>query len=248
MLMENILAERSPSALEGAGTSAPAMRGFADHPVAAAQAHPALEHLRSRLINLGKDRLIYDEHDRPDAFYRLVSGCVRLQVTSEDGRRQILAFCLPGDIFGIQPGGAHISAAETTMSSVVQRFSMNTLLDEGFDRESLIDLVGAAADMSSTLSLHLRGLNRITAASRLVWFLDWLAGRLGTERKGGVLRPPMSRRDIADFVGLTPETLSRSFARLQDCGHLRFLPDRRLLLRPCQRALPAASGALSTAA
>jgi CRP-like cAMP-binding protein len=225
----------------------PARASCGDGP-AMSRRQSALEQLRPRLVALAKGRLIYDEQDRPDAFYRVESGCVRLQVNCGDGRRRILAFCLPGDVFGIRLHGAHISAAETTAASVFKRFAMSTITDDALDKESMLELVGMAAEMSSALSVHLRGLSHGSAEARLVWFIDWLALRQGAGLKGGVVRPPMSRRDIADFLGLTPETLSRMFARLRARGHVQIFSDKRWLLRPRPTMRVDAENGLPTAA
>lgn len=192
----------------------------------------ALQHLRHRFLGLAKGRVIYDECDRADAFYCVESGCVRLLAYCDDGRRQILAFCLPGDMFGIRLSGQQTCAAETTIASVVKRFPIDAITAETVDRQELVDLVAMAAEMNANLSLHLKGLGHASAEARLIWFLDWLADRQGVASRGGIVRPPMSRRDIADFLGFTPETLSRTFARLRERGHVQVYSDKQLMLRP----------------
>lgn len=194
--------------------------------------HPALDELRQWRVTIPKGRMVYDESDTPKAFYRVESGCVSLLVHSEDGHRQILAFCLPGDTFGLDLAGARATAAEATTASVLTRFPLAVLTDGGLNARTMTGLVAAATDMNVSLSMHLRGLGHVLAEDRLMWFLDWLADRQSVSRHGGLVQPPMSRRDIADFLGLAQETLSRTFARLEVQGLLRVSDIRRLILRP----------------
>lgn len=179
-----------------------------------------------------KGRVIYDEGEPPKAFYRVETGCVRLQVNCEDGHRQILAFCLPGDIFGVEFEGARPAAAEAAAACELTRFPIAALNEGGLEAGSMTSLVSAASDMIVALSMHLKVLGHGSAEDRLMWFLDWLADRQGVSRHGGVVLPPMSRRDIADFLGLAQETLSRTFTRLEALGLLRATDIRRVILRP----------------
>lgn len=196
----------------------------------------ALDQLRHWRVAAPKGRVIYDEGEAPKAFYRVETGCVRLQVNCDDGHRQILAFCLPGDIFGVEFDGARTSAAEAAATSELTRFPICGLTEgTSLAAKSMTSLVAAASDMVLTLSMHLKGLGHGSAEDRLMWFLDWLADRQGVSREGGVVQPPMNRRDIADFLGLAQETLSRTFARLEVQDLLRVTDKRRVILRPRPR-------------
>lgn len=194
--------------------------------------HAALDQLRHWRVAAPKGRLIYDEGEPPTAFYRVEAGCVRLQVNCDDGHRQILAFCLPGDIFGVEFDGGRTAAAEASVTSELTRFPICGLTGTSLEAKSMASLVAAASDMVLTLSLHLKGLGHGSAEDRLMWFLDWLADRQGVSRQGGVVQPPMNRRDIADFLGLAQETLSRTFARLEIQRLLSVTDRRRVILRP----------------
>lgn len=191
----------------------------------------ALDQLRHWQVKAPKGHMIYGEGDLPKAFYRVETGCVRLLVTYDDGHRQILAFCLAGDIFGMEFGGVREATAEAAAASELTRFPI-TGLAGGLAAEGMVGLVTAASEMIGVLSMHLKGIGHGSAEERLIWFLDWLADRQGVSRQGGVVKPPMSRRDIADFLGLAPETLSRTFARLE-ARRLFGVADRRgVILRP----------------
>ena len=200
----------------------------------------SLDQLRHWRVAVPKDRLIYDEGEAPKAFYRVERGCIRLQVNRDDGRRQILALCLPGDVLGIEFDRIRTAAAEASAPSELTRFPSCGLTGASLEVRSMAGLVAAASDMVSTLSFHLKGMGHGSAEDRLMWFLDWLAERRGVSRQGGAVQPPMSRRDIADFLGLAQETLSRTFARLEAQRLLYVADKRRVILRPGPR--PTTSG------
>jgi len=194
-----------------------------------------LNHVRHWHVTAPKGRIVYDAGDPALAFYRVDKGCIRLQLTSEDGRRQILAFCLPGDIFGLEIGRPHFEAAEAAADSQLSRFSTAAIIEPPLDLVKVAAAFGAAADMTTRLFTHLAGLGRGSAEERLMWFLDWLADRQGVENEGGAIRLPMNRRDIADFLGLAQETLSRTFAKLEARGIVQFGARGAIRLRPSWR-------------
>jgi len=194
--------------------------------------HLGLHHIRHWHFAAPKGRIIYDTGDPAVSFYRVERGCIRLQLTSEDGHRQILAFCLPGDIFGLEIGRPHLEAAEAAEDSQLSRFSAAGITESPLDIAKVSAALGAATDMIAGLFTHLEGLGRGSAEERLMWFLEWLAGRQNAASAQGRIRLPMNRRDIADFLGLAPETLSRTFAKLEARRLVEFGPGRTLRLRP----------------
>ena len=194
-----------------------------------------LNHVRHWHVTAPKGRMVYDAGDAALAFYRVEKGCIRLQLTSEDGRRQVLAFCLPGDIFGLEIGRRHFEAAEAATDSQLSRFATAAITEPPLDLVKVAAAFGAASDMTTRLFTHLAGLGRGSAEERLMWFLEWLADRQGVANEGGGVRLPMNRRDIADFLGLAQETLSRTFARLEARGVVRFGPRGAIRLRPSWR-------------
>lgn len=190
-----------------------------------------LDRLRHWRITAPKGRVIYDEDEPSKAFYRVEAGCVRLQVNRDDGRRQILAFCLPGDVFGVDFTHPRSMAAEAAAASALSRFPTGELC-ETWSPQDWASVADSALEIIRALATHLAGMSHASAEDRLLWFLDWLAKRQRTSRCDGVLRPPMSRRDIADFLDLAPETLSRTFNRLAARGLVRAVDRHRLVLRP----------------
>jgi len=189
-----------------------------------------LDNIRHWHFTVEKGGGIYDSGDATGTFFRVDKGCIRLQFLSEDGERRILAFCLPGDIFGLEIGGAHTEGAEAVENSQVSRFSTSAILEPPVDASRVEGILGAASGMISSLFTQLDGLGRGSAEDRLTWFLHWLAGRQDTAGASGRVRLPMNRQDIADFLGMAPETLSRTFAKLKARGIIEFGQNKTIRL------------------
>ena len=125
-----------------------------------------LNHVRHWHVTAPKGRMVYDAGDAALAFYRVEKGCIRLQLTSEDGRRQVLAFCLPGDIFGLEIGRRHFEAAEAATDSQLSRFATAAITEPPLDLVKVAAAFGAASDMTTRLFTHLAGLGRGSAEAR----------------------------------------------------------------------------------
>jgi CRP-like cAMP-binding protein len=205
--------------------------------------HPKLEYLRHWPIGVPSGRLIYNEGEAPEAFYRVDLGCVRLQTYREDGRRQVLAFCLPGDLFGLDFSGARSTAAEATTMSKLTRFPLHQDLKGGVGHDCSA-LLAASSKISENLSAAIIGFGLSSAAERVMWFLNWLAERQGARaRHACIVHLPMSRRDIADYLGLAPETLSRTLTHLAESGRIEKF-GRKVLLAPAHGPLRASTNYL----
>jgi CRP-like cAMP-binding protein len=196
-----------------------------------------LDRLHHWRVTTPKGRMIYDEGETPSGFYRVETGCVRLQVLREDGRRQILVFCLPGDVFGVELDTLRPMAAEAAARSELTRYPMAAIRNAGMEPGGVAGLIGAASSMVSALSTRLKGLAHASAEDRLMWFLDWLARRQNADRLGGLVHAPMSRRDVADFLGMAPETLSRTYASLERSRGILVIDAQTVQLRPSLSSL-----------
>ena len=182
-------------------------------------------------ISAPKGRVIYDEGEEAEAFYRVESGCIRLQVNREDGGRQILAFHLPGDIFGLDGDGHRHAAAEAATRSELTRFQAAPPLGMNTNPGAAAAVARAACEMINALAGHLMGLGHANAEDRVRWFLTWLSEQQGAGVRRMPVHLPMSRRDIADFLDLAPETLSRTMRRLETLGEIEVMGMRRVVLR-----------------
>ena len=178
----------------------------------------ALEGASFRLTTARRHQPIFHEGEPSEAVYRIDVGCVRLQVETAGGQREVVTFLFPGQIFcaGYDVHWASAYAVTDTSLAVFNLPALRTHLCQR--QESVSDLLRASDDLLVDLAHHL-SLSHARASSRLRWFLRWLAARSGQESSGLVLMP-MSRRDIADFLGIAPETVSRTFAALEKRGEL----------------------------
>lgn len=161
---------------------------------------------------------IYAQGEKSDSLYRVEFGAVRIYRLLSDGRRQISAFHLAGEIFGFEAGRTHHFFAEAICATGVRArrtaFRQNEFASEILP-VALLDLVRAQE--------HLLVLGRQSAVERIAAFLMDMS-----ERQGGLrtIELPMSRTDIADYLGLTIETVSRVFSKLRQKGIVR-LPSLR---------------------
>ena len=196
------------------------------------------EGFRHWTIRVGKNRLVYDEGESAKGCYRVESGCVRLQLNHDHGQRQIVAFCFPGDIFGLECDGPRLHAAEATMNSELTCFHLQAPERDEARDTGQVAFTNAACDMISRLSTHIKGLGVAAAEDRVMWFLDWVASDQKVCCTGGTVWLPMNRQDIADFLHLAPETLSRALSRLVRRSAIRVLEGHRIQLRPGSAVRP----------
>ena len=162
-------------------------------------------------------RTIVAEGEVVERGFILLSGMVSLAKSMPDGRRQILGFLLPGDFIGIASDDhRYCHSAEAVIRTELCRFRMVTL-ERLADRhpEFRRRLMGTIASEMCAAQEHMLWLGRKSALERVASFLVTLARR--EERRGGRpndVRLPMIRRDIADCLGLTEATVSRSLGQL----------------------------------
>ena len=161
---------------------------------------------------LAKDEPVFAEGDRAAYFYKVVSGAIRTSKLLSDGRRQIDAFHLPGDIFGLESGEEHRFTAEALGAATViayRRCGLEVLAstDAAFSRQ----IVAAMMRSLERAQEHMLLLGRKSAMEKIATFLLDLSARLDEDQ----VDLPMSRTDIADHLGLTIETVSRSLTQLE---------------------------------
>jgi CRP/FNR family transcriptional regulator, nitrogen fixation regulation protein len=185
--------------------------------------------LMGAMMNYPRDAEIFGENEPADYLYKVVSGTVRTYKILSDGRRQVSGFYLPGDIFGLEFADEHTLSAEAISDAkvlVVKRSALNTLAgrDPGVARQ-LFALTGR--------ELH-RVQDRIlllikNARERVASFLLEMAER-GSENN--TIELPMSRQDIADYLGLTIETVCRTLSALETASAIEVsASSRRIVLR-----------------
>src|SRR5690242_19443819 len=164
---------------------------------------------------------IYGEKEPAEYVYQVVAGAVRSYKLLSDGRRQIGAFHLTGDILGLEIGDEHRFTDEAVVDTSVRLMQRRSL-----ERVAQSDLVVARNLLSmTTINLrhaedHMLLLGRKTSLERVAAFLIEMDKR---STAVGILALPMCRRDIADYLGLTLETVSRALSRLHAMGILGFV-------------------------
>ena len=176
----------------------------------------------------GRDSEIYGEGEPADYVYKVVVGAVRTYKLLEDGRRQIASFYLPGDIFGLETGEDHSFSAEAISDSkilVVERKALLSLATR--DSEVARQLWLVMGQELKRVQDHILVLIK-TAKERVVSFLLEMAER---DPNGNDIVLPMSRQDIADYLGITMETVSRTLTELENCASIKLTSARRIVLR-----------------
>jgi len=167
-----------------------------------------------------KDAQIFGQGDPSDNVYEVVSGAVRSCKLLSDGRCQITAFHLPGDIFGFDLSAAHDTSAEAIVDTSLRIAKRRSLQQAALGNAAVgNDLWCLTASKLRRAEDHLLLLGRKTALERVMSFLVEMDRRLDGS---GDLPLPMTRRDIGDYLGLTLETVSRVLSALHDKGVIDF--------------------------
>jgi CRP/FNR family nitrogen fixation transcriptional regulator len=192
--------------------------------------------LSGAVMHFAADRLIYAEGDEARSFYKVISGMVRTCRFLRDGRRQIDAFHIVGEVFGFEAGPDHRMSAEAVSDCTVVAYRHRGLeamisQDERLGRWFFSHVMNCLAITRE----HSLLLGRGSAAQKISAFLLEVADR---ENSNCVVDLAMSRQDIADYLGLTIETVSRTLSQLERDGAIRLPTARRVELKD-RRALRA---------
>jgi CRP/FNR family nitrogen fixation transcriptional regulator len=184
--------------------------------------------LMGAVMSFPRNAEIYGESEPAEYLYKVVSGTVRTYKVLVDGRRQIGAFHLAGDMFGLETADEHTFSAEAIADCKIIVIK----------RSAVIALAAKDNEIARQMwTLTARELERVqgrnlllikSAQERVAGFLLEMAERASA---GGAVELPMSRQDIADYLGLTIETVSRTFTHLEKTAAIEVPTSRRILLR-----------------
>ncbi len=171
---------------------------------------------------------IYGESEPAEYIYKVISGAVRTYKVLSDGRRQIGGFYLPGDLFGLERSDEHSFSAEAITGCrllVVRRANLVSLAsrDGVVARQIWVMIANELRRAQDHLMLLIK-----TAQERVAGFLLEMASRSGSTSE---VELPMSRRDIADYLGLTIETVSRTLTQLAKAQVIIVPTSRHITLR-----------------
>ncbi|MEL7258531.1 MAG: helix-turn-helix domain-containing protein [Pseudomonadota bacterium] len=168
---------------------------------------------------LREGECLYYEGDEVERLYQVLTGAVRLTRLLEDGRRQVIAFGFPGDIIGFPNDGLHQADCDALIDTKLKSFRRSAL--ENGDGEPVLHLalLQAALREINAMQEHFMMLGLKCSDERVASFLVTMLERCGEATNvGRRVFLPMSRVDIADFLGLTVETVSRCFTALRRSG------------------------------
>ena len=171
---------------------------------------------------------IFGENESADYVYKVLAGAVRTYKVFADGRRQIGGFYLPGDVFGLETDDCHTFSAEAINDAkilVVKRTALMALAVR--DNEVARELWSMMGQEMRRVQDHILLLIK-SAKERVVGFLLEMAERVPG---GNNIELPMTRQDIADYLGLTMETVSRTLTDLQTGASIKLASARRIVLQ-----------------
>jgi len=169
-------------------------------------------------ITARRGETIFAQGGNATDLYRLVSGSVRLCRISEEGERQICDFFLTGDLLGITNADTHTFSAEAIEDCTLIKYSRSgiaALMKQ--DPALAYELQQLTATGLHGAYEHMMRLRRRSARDRVAWFLLAMAKRAANDN---CLHLPMSRVDIADYLGMAHETVSRVFTQLKKSGEI----------------------------
>lgn len=180
-------------------------------------------------IRRGAGEEIFAEGEPVDTVYQVLSGTVRTYRLLGDGRRHVCDFHVPGDVLGLEAIGAYGCSAEGMTDVILLAVPMTTLrrlaAEDPMLGQRLLSIATGGLQRSQN---HAAMLARLGAVERVAAFLVDFARRFDAEDE---LELPMTRQDIADYLGLTIHTVSRTLSQLQDQGLIDARASRRVRLR-----------------
>ena len=208
--------------------SLPALQPLRPAVATASKAFHSSIDLMGAAMPFGRNVEIYGENEPAEYVYKVLSGTVRTYKVLNDGRRQIGAFYLTGDTFGLEIGEEHTFSAEAITDCkilVVKRSALLSLASR--DNDVARQLWAMTAAELQRAQDHIMLLIK-TAQERVAGFLLEMAKRSSVASEVDL---PMSRQDIADYLGLTIETVSRTLSLLERGAAIAVPTSRRIVLR-----------------
>jgi CRP/FNR family transcriptional regulator, nitrogen fixation regulation protein len=172
---------------------------------------------------------IFGEGEPADYLYKVVSGSVRSCKILDDGRRQVTGFYMVGEIFGLEPDQEHQFSAEAVNDTVVLVVKRSAIIGlAARDADIARQLWAVTAQQLQRVQDHMLVLGCMSAKQRVAAFLLRMVLR---SSGGDEIELPMSRQDIADYLGMSIETVSRTMTQLENDAAISLASSRRIVLR-----------------
>lgn len=179
-------------------------------------------------INVGRNAEVFGQGEEAEYLYQVAAGCIRTYRVLNDGRRQIGAFYMAGDVIGIEAGTEHSFCAEAIVPSTVRILKRSVVNSRATGDSTLArQLFNLSVLELQRTQMHALLLVK-TALERVAGFLIEAATRAKSRSE---IQLPMSRQDIADYLGLTIETVSRTLTQLEHTKVIELPTSRRVILR-----------------
>ncbi len=175
---------------------------------------------------------LFHEGDEAEHIYEVKSGVVRLTRVLENGKRQVIAFGYPGDFVGFPNGRFYHADCDVIATAELVAHRRSALEHAPDDDPTRIRLLKAALGEICAMQDHFMMLACKSATEKVASFLEVLSDKIGVEVKGERhVHLSMRRADIADFLGLTTETVSRTFTQLRKNGIIGFDTAQMVIIR-----------------
>ncbi len=192
-----------------------------------------IPHFENTVVSYVSCQEVVGQDDPTDSFFLVMRGFFRAVKFTPDGRRHVFAFYAAGDLCGLEPDGTHkltIEALGRAAMAILPRPSCRLLMN---NHPEISSALFNGATRALTLAIdHMMMIGRSSAEERLAWFLTKLAAHSAGPSACAV-DLAMQRQDIADYLGLTIETVSRTFTHFRDLGLISLSHKRHVqILRP----------------
>jgi CRP-like cAMP-binding protein len=179
-------------------------------------------------MRFGRNAEIYGEDEPAEYLYKVISGAVRTYKVLADGRRQIGGFYLPGDIFGLEAGTEHAFSAEAVSDSQVLVIKRSVVMDLAARDSNVAQQLWTVTGRELQRAQEHVMLLIKSAQERVAGFLVEMAKRAPG---ASTIQLAMSRQDIADYLGLTIETISRTLTQFEKSAAIALPTSRQIEIR-----------------
>ena len=183
-------------------------------------------------VELGAGEPLFDEGEEAGNVFNVTSGTLKVYKLLPDGRRQVTGFLFPGDFLGLAKQETYAFSAEAVTPCMLCRFPRHKL-EALMQRLPKIEqrLLNIASNELVAAQEQMLLLGRKTAREKIASFLLMLSKRARQRGlEGDPVVVPMSRTDIGDYLGLTTETVSRTFTQLKQDSIIQLLPNHLVKL------------------